>query len=74
MTDVTEGGITRDHKRTLTWEYRFYFTTIFLLCLPWALVSWALGLAKPDSEDVGKGFISRAWRQAAIITPMIFSA
>ena len=74
MTDLTSNGMSRGQRRTVTWEYRFYFTIIFLISLPWALASWALGLARPDSEDSGKGFVSRAWRRAAIITPMIFSA
>jgi hypothetical protein len=47
---------------------------IFLISLPWELVSWMLGLASPDSEDNDRGFLSRAWRRAAIITPTIFSA
>ena len=74
MTDMTESGIARDHRRTLTWECRIYFGIIFLICLPWALLSWALGLSMPDSEDTDRGFISRARHQASVITPMIFSA
>ena len=74
MTDFTSNGISRGQRYTVTWEYRFYFGIIFLFSLPWALMSWALGLARPGSEDAGLGFVGRAWRRAAIITPMIFSA
>jgi len=74
MTDLTTNDLPRERRRSITWEYRVYFGVIFLMSLPWALVSWALGLARPDSEDAGLGFIGRAWRRAAIITPMIFSA
>ena len=74
MTDLTSEGLTRAARRQNSWEYRFYFAIIFLISLPWALASWALGLARPESEDAAKGFIARAWRQAAIITPAIFKA
>jgi hypothetical protein len=72
MTDQTSNGIPAPKQTTL--EYRFYFAVIFLISLPWELVSWMLGLASPDSEDNDRGFLSRAWRRAAIITPTIFSA
>lgn len=74
MTDQTSNGFAHMPARGQSIEYRLYFAVIFLISLPWALASWALGLARPDSEDAGLGFIGRAWRQAAIITPMIFSA
>ena len=74
MTDLTTDHLPRERRRSIKWEYRFYFGIIFLMALPWALLSWALGLARPDSEEASLGFIGRAWRRAAIITPMIFSA
>lgn len=74
MTDQTSSGFGQLPASARSIEYRLYFAVIFLISLPWALVSWALGLARPDSEDSGLGFIGRAWRQAAIITPLIFSA
>jgi len=74
MTDLTSTDLPRSRRRTPTWEYRSYFAIIFLISLPLALVSWALGLAHPDSEESGENVIARAWRRAATITPMIFSA
>ena len=74
MTDLTSTDLPRERRRSITWEYRFYFAIVFLISLPWALASWALGLARPETEDTRLGFIGRAWRRAGIITPMIFSA
>ena len=74
MTDHTANAMAPVRGKGPGIEYRIYFAIIFLLSLPWALVSWALGLAAPDSEDARLGFLGRAWRRAAIITPMIFSA
>ncbi|MEM6662688.1 MAG: cytochrome PufQ [Pseudomonadota bacterium] len=74
MTDLTSNDLPRERRRSITWEYRFYFTVIFMITLPWALVSWAFGLARPDSEDARLGLFGRAKRRADIITPMIFSA
>ena len=74
MSDFTANGLGSTRTKAPGFEYRIYFAIIFMISLPWALASWALGLAKPDSEDAQHGVIGRAWRRAAIITPMIFSA
>lgn len=74
MTDMTSDNLPRARRKSITWEYRFYFAIIFLISLPLTLVVWALGLAQRDSEESDRGFIADAWRRAAIITPMIFSA
>ncbi|MCL4185981.1 MAG: protein pufQ [Rhodobacteraceae bacterium] len=54
-------------------EFRVYFGLIFLATLPLATLTWALSLLRgghwPD-----RGPVARAWSQARIITPMIFSA
>jgi len=54
-------------------EFRIYFGLIFLATLPLATLTWALSLVRlghwPD-----RGPVARAWSQARIITPMIFSA
>jgi len=71
MTDQTSNGFAGE-RRTPTIEYRLYFGIIFLISLPWAFASWILGLSAPDGES--KGFIGRAWKQASVITPQIFSA
>ncbi len=74
MTDQAANGLMPSRARTPSIEYRFYFGIIFLMALPWAFLSWVLGLAHPESEDASRGFIGRAWRRASIITPLIFSA
>lgn len=74
MTDYTANGIPQARTKTPSIEYRIYFAIIFVLSLPWAFVSWALGLARPDADAAEKGFIGRAWHQASVITPLIFSA
>ncbi len=54
-------------------EFYVYFAIIFAATLPLATLTWALAAVKrrriPD-----KGPVARAWSQARIITPMIFSA
>ncbi|MEM7423035.1 MAG: cytochrome PufQ [Pseudomonadota bacterium] len=75
MTDFTSGGGQPRISREPGVEYRLYFAIIFVISLPWAFVSWALGLVSPqDEEHAGKGFIGRAWLQASVITPQIFKA
>lgn len=54
-------------------EYYAYFTVIFLAALPLAFLTWALAAARQFALPE-KGPIARAWSQARIITPMIFSA
>ncbi len=52
-------------------EYRLYFTLLFLVTLPIALLTWPLslvGLARTQEH----GPLDAAWRQARTITPMIF--
>ncbi|MCV6593469.1 MAG: cytochrome PufQ [Silicimonas sp.] len=57
----------------LVWEYRFYFVTIFLCALPFALggvILTRLGLVRPGLRH--GGVIKRALSEAHAITPMIF--
>ncbi len=53
-------------------EFYAYFAVIFLATLPLTLLTWALTalrhLAWPE-----RGPVARAWSQARVITPMIFS-
>lgn len=73
MTDISPDthGV-RAHKPPRT-EYLIYFGIIFLATLPLATLSWALAAMRQGSLT-DKGPIKRAWVQAQIITPMIFSA
>lgn len=74
MTDHTANGLAPSRSRGPTIEYRLYFAVIFLISLPLTLATCTFGLVRPENEECGKNFVSRAWRRAAIITPMIFSA
>ena len=74
MTDQTSESFGQMPARTRGIEYRIYFAIIFLISLPLCFVTCTLGLVRPDAPDCGRNFVSRAWRQATIITPMIFSA
>ena len=56
-----------------TTEFYVYFAIIFLATLPLATLTWALAALKSRSLTE-KGPVGRAWTQARIITPMIFSA
>ncbi|TNF60454.1 MAG: protein pufQ [Rhodobacteraceae bacterium] len=74
MTDITNHVVTetRSHKPPRT-EFMVYFAIIFVATLPLACLTWALAALKSGSLT-DKGPVARAWSQARIITPMIFSA
>ncbi len=74
MTDATTQppSQTRSHKPPRT-EFMVYFAIIFAATLPLACLTWALAAIKSGSLT-DKGPVARAWSQARIITPMIFSA
>ena len=74
MTDfTTDAPLVREKTAPPTREYYVYFGIIFLATLPLSVLTWTLTAARqmalPD-----KGPIARAWTQARIITPHIFSA
>ncbi len=54
-------------------EFAVYFAIIFIATLPLATLTWAMQAIKSRSFT-DKGPFARAWTQARIITPMIFSA
>ena len=73
MTDLTSHThIARSHKPPRA-EFNVYFTLIFLFALPLAIIAWALSALRGGGLSE-KGPVARAWSQARIITPMIFSA
>jgi len=74
MTDYT-ANLERTTPRTKPpkREYYAYFGLIFLATLPLALVTWTLSAAR-QGRLPDKGPLAKAWSQARIITPMIFSA
>ncbi len=54
-------------------EFMVYFAIIFVATLPLAILTWALAAIRSRSLT-DRGPVARAWSQARIITPMIFSA
>ena len=72
MTDFTSDHPVSRHKPPKT-EFMIYFGIIFLATLPLATLTWALAAIRAGGLT-DKGPIKRAWSQARIITPMIFSA
>ncbi len=54
-------------------EFYTYFAIIFVATLPLAALTWALAAVR-QARLPEKGPVARAWSQARIITPMIFSA
>ncbi len=75
MTDhASEVPVARTHApRPSKAEFRVYFAVIFLATLPLATLTWAMALIR-GGRWPEKGPVARAWSQARIITPMIFSA
>lgn len=74
MSDMTSNTPvqTRASKPQKT-EFMIYFAIIFLATLPLATLTWAIAAIRSGSMTE-KGPIRRAYRQAGIITPMIFAA
>ncbi|MBO6601706.1 MULTISPECIES: cytochrome PufQ [Paracoccaceae] len=72
MTDYTSDAPVTRHKPPKT-EFMIYFVIIFLAALPLAMLTWALAAIRSGSMT-DRGPVARAWSQARIITPMIFSA
>jgi hypothetical protein len=74
MTDFTsDTPMARTRHAPPKREYYAYFALIFLATLPLAFVTWGLGGLR-RMEIPEKGPFARAWTQARIITPHIFSA
>ncbi|WP_366523348.1 cytochrome PufQ [uncultured Roseobacter sp.] len=61
------------NRKAVKTEFMVYFAIIFLATLPLATLTWALSAIRTRSFTE-KGPMARAWTQARIITPMIFSA
>ncbi len=74
MTDFTSDvSVPRTRTAPPKREYYVYFAVIFLATLPLAILTWALTAAR-QMKLPPKGPFAKAWTQARIITPQIFSA
>jgi uncharacterized membrane protein YwzB len=76
MSDLTSdapvSGEVQTRRRSNRTEFAVYFAIIFVATLPLATFTWALQALRTRSFT-DKGPMARAWTQARIITPMIFS-
>ncbi len=54
-------------------EFVIFFSLIFMLAIPFALVFWVLDVVRKKSLAV-HGPFARAWSEANRVTPLIFSA
>lgn len=75
MSDHTAGqgdthGASHGH-RTPKAEFYVYFTLIFLVAIPVAILAWIVALIR-DRQLPVHGPMARAWREAGAITPAIF--
>ena len=73
MADISSNTPITSRSKSPRAEFTVYFAIIFLAALPLALIAWVLAAFK-GGEMTNKGPVARAWSQARIITPMIFSA
>lgn len=73
MADFTSNTPISTRAKPPRAEFTFYFALIFAAALPLAFIAWLLAALK-NGDMANKGPIARAWSQARIITPMIFSA
>ncbi|TMM50637.1 protein pufQ [Sulfitobacter sabulilitoris] len=74
---MTSGGMPQAReprsRKSHNTEFMVYFAIIFVATLPLATLTWALSALRSRSFTA-RGPMARAWSQARIITPMIFSA
>jgi len=60
-------------RRSEAMEYKLYFSVIFLVALPFAVIGWVSDAARLKSDAIRKSILYRAVAQAQLITPRIFS-
>lgn len=70
---TTDAPLVRSRAAAPRREYYAYFAIIFLAALPLAFLTWALAAARQFALPE-KGPLAKAWTQARIITPHIFTA
>ncbi len=73
MTDVSQSTRKYRAKPRRSFEFVLYFSVIFLLAIPFSIVSWVVEVFRKKSVFVD-GPIARSRAEADRITPVIFSA
>ncbi len=71
MSDHTAGDHETHANRTPHAEFYIYFSLIFVVAIPLAIVAWGFSLVRDRRLPV-LGPLARAWREAGAITPAIF--
>ncbi len=71
MADYTVNAPRPRNERAQTWEYRLYFSVIFVLALATGLITWSWRLAS-TGRFPATGPIGRALKDAHVIAPIIF--
>jgi hypothetical protein len=54
-------------------EFTFYFSILFALAIPFAMVGWLLDVFQKQTLNL-HGPLARAWAEADRITPLVFQA
>ncbi len=73
MTNTGAFGVPERRAAAPRTEFAIYFAIIFAATVPLACLTWGLTLLR-SGRLPERGPVARAWSQARIITPMIFSA
>lgn len=74
MTDVSQSARKYRAKPRRSFEFVLFFSIIFLLAIPFSIVSWVVEVFQKKSVFVVDGPIARSRAEADRITPVIFSA
>lgn len=75
MTDMTSNPprVRSSQARRRGLEFQLYFAMIFVLALPFATFRWMREVVQDHTLDL-RGPLARAWAEADLTTPLIFSA
>ena len=71
MADYTVNAPRPRHERARTWEYRLYFSVIFVLALGTGLLTWSWRVLSTGRLPM-TGPVGRALKDAHVIAPIIF--
>ena len=71
MSDQTANGIVHHAHRVPKTEFKVYFALILLIAVPVQLIAWS-GEAVVRRRVPRLDPLTRAWKDATAITPMIF--
>jgi len=72
MSDISYTPRASRQAQARGFEYWAYFTLLFLIGLPFATGGWLFEMVT-RGRSTG-GIITRSWKKAAELTPIIFSA